>query len=118
MIKFLGRGNVCINTGGEKVYPEELEIAIKSHTGVADCLIVGVPDARLGEAITAVIELKEGAASEVEDYRSHVRAQLADYKVPKHVVFTPKVFRSDAGKADYTMTREFALAELGGSIKE
>lgn len=115
-IKFLGRGNVCINTGGEKVYPEEVEVALKSHPGVEDCLIVGIADEQLGEAITAVVKAADSASRDEEVYRAHVRTQLAGYKTPRHVVFAPEIVRSAAGKPDYKYTREFAAAALGRPV--
>jgi acyl-CoA synthetase (AMP-forming)/AMP-acid ligase II len=109
---FLGRGNVSINTGGEKVFPEEIEITLRAHPDVADCLIVGVPDDRFGQAITAVIRLGPNAEQDEEVFKAHVRQELADYKVPKHVLFVPEIFRSAAGKADYKMTTDYAVRTL------
>jgi fatty-acyl-CoA synthase len=109
---FLGRGNVSINTGGEKVFPEEIEVTLRSHPDVADCLIIGVPDDRFGQAITAVIRLGSNAGQDEEVFKAHVRQELADYKVPKHVLFVPEIFRSAAGKADYKMTTDYAVRIL------
>src|SRR5690606_13617073 len=85
-IKFLGRGNICINTGGEKVYPEEVETTLKSHPLVHDCLVVGIPDERWGQVITAVIEPKPGSQPTPEALQAHVREHLAGYKVPRHIL--------------------------------
>lgn len=111
-VKFLGRGNVSINTGGEKVYPDEVETVIKSHPGIEDCLVVGVPDARWGQAITAVVERSAGCLVDPGQIRNHVRTRIADYKVPKHVLFVEKLYRSPSGKADYPAVQKFALAAV------
>jgi acyl-CoA synthetase (AMP-forming)/AMP-acid ligase II len=107
-IKFLGRGNVSINTGGEKVYPEEVESALKSHSSVEDCLIVGVPDERFGHLVTAVVKLNVGWTADIEGLKNHIRAQLSGYKVPRHIIFTDEVFRGANGKADYPATKAYA----------
>ncbi|WP_433227328.1 acyl-CoA synthetase [Actinomadura formosensis] len=97
----LGRGSGCINTGGEKVFPEEVEQALKSHPAVMDALVAGVPDDRFGERVAAVVELRPGASATAEDLRAHCRAQLAGYKIPAAVTFTDTIVRSPSGKADY-----------------
>jgi fatty-acyl-CoA synthase len=111
-LALLGRGSVCINTGGEKVFPEEVEEVIKRFNGVRDAVVVGVPDDRWGEAITAVVsthsvDLDERALLE------HVKSSLAGYKCPKHVVHVDDVYRSPSGKADFKRTRQTALEALG-----
>jgi fatty-acyl-CoA synthase len=111
-VKFLGRGNVSINTGAEKVYPDEVESVIKSYPGIEDCLVVGVPDARWGQAITAVVERSTGCLIDPEQIKNHVRTRIADYKVPKHVLFVEKLYRSPSGKADYPAVQKFALAAV------
>ncbi|MBW2588852.1 MAG: AMP-binding protein [Deltaproteobacteria bacterium] len=111
-LTLLGRGSVCINTGGEKVFPEEVEEVIKRFEGVKDAVVVGVPDERWGEAITAVVSSHEGeldGAAIIE----HVKGSLAGYKAPKHVVQVPEVYRSPAGKPDFKRTRQTAMEELG-----
>ena len=111
-LTLLGRGSVCINTGGEKVFPEEVEEVIKRFDGVKDAVVVGVPDERWGEAITAVVSSHEGeldGAAIIE----HVKGSLAGYKAPKHVVQVPEVYRSPAGKPDFKRTRQTAMEELG-----
>ncbi|NVI92165.1 acyl-CoA synthetase [Actinomadura sp. BRA 177] len=97
----LGRGSGCINTGGEKVFPEEVEQALKSHPAVMDALVAGVPDDRFGERVAAVVELRPGASATVEDLRTHCREHLAGYKIPAAVTFTDAIVRSPSGKADY-----------------
>ncbi|MBI1238548.1 MAG: AMP-binding protein [Alphaproteobacteria bacterium] len=112
-ITLLGRGSVCINTSGEKVYPEEVEEILKEHGDVEDALVVGVPDERWGQAVTAVVELRKGAAFDENELRAHVRARLAGYKTPKRIVATPRLFRAPNGKADYKATAAFAVEALG-----
>ncbi len=111
-LKVLGRGSVCINTGGEKVFPEEVEEVLKRQEGVLDAAVVGVPDDKWGEAITAVVELEPGADLSEDDVIKHVKANLAAYKAPKRVLFVDSVGRSPAGKLDYPGLRERALAAL------
>jgi 3-oxocholest-4-en-26-oate---CoA ligase len=110
-IRLLGRGSACINTGGEKVYPEEVELALRSHDGVFDCVVVGVPDERWGEKIVALVHARAGHTIDTDELREHCRATLAAYKVPKHVVVVESLERSPAGKADYKRLREVAAQE-------
>jgi fatty-acyl-CoA synthase len=107
-ITLLGRGSVCINTGGEKVFPEEVEEAIKLHPAVEDCTVVGVPDEAWGEVIVAVVAVSTGAASDAAELIAAARARLAAFKAPKHVIFVERVVRSPAGKADYRWAKEQA----------
>jgi acyl-CoA synthetase (AMP-forming)/AMP-acid ligase II len=111
-ITLLGRGSVCINTGGEKVFPEEVEEALKLHPAVEDVTVVGVPDDRWGEAITAVVQLRNGASATPEALVGFVRERLAAYKCPRHVVTVDRILRSPAGKADYRWAREVARAQV------
>ncbi|GGS56927.1 acyl-CoA synthetase [Streptomyces violaceus] len=114
VVTVLGRGSQCINTGGEKVYPEEVEQALKSHPDVYDALVAGVPDPRWGHHVAAVVQLREGAARpSLEDIRAHCRDRLAGYKIPRQLVITESVQRSPSGKADYRWAREVALAADG-----
>jgi len=110
-ITLLGRGSNCINTAGEKVYPEEVEEALKSHAAVRDALVVGVPDDKWGQAVTAVVSL-DGAATE-DELRAFVQSRLARYKAPKRILFKDNLGRAANGKADYRTIKEFALKELG-----
>jgi len=108
-ITLLGRGSVCINTAGEKVFPEEVEEVVKKHPDVEDCLVVGLPDARFGERVVAVASRSGGTADEsalIEFTRGH----LAGYKVPKHVLLVDSVQRAPNGKADYKWAKRQALA--------
>jgi acyl-CoA synthetase (AMP-forming)/AMP-acid ligase II len=110
-IRFLGRGSGCINTGGEKVFPEEVEEALKTHASVRDAIVVGIPDDRFGEAITAVVEL---ADADVDDAAllDHVKARLARYKAPRHLVRVDSLRRAPNGKPDYPATRALAIEQL------
>jgi len=104
----LGRGSQVINTGGEKVFPEEVEESVKRVDGVVDCLVVGVDDERFGQAVTAVTCLSEGAVVTEAEIIAAVKSDLAGYKAPKSVVFVPSVPRAPNGKADYRAARELA----------
>ncbi|MFD7407101.1 acyl-CoA synthetase [Streptomyces sp. NPDC059866] len=111
VVTVLGRGSQCINTGGEKVYPEEVEQALKSHPDVYDALVAGVPDARWGSHVAAVVQLREGAPTpSLEDIQTHCRDRLAGYKIPRQLVVTESIRRSPSGKADYRWAREVAVA--------
>ena len=107
-IRLLGRGSVVINTGGEKVYPEEVEEVLKQVGGVADAVCVGVPDDRFGEVICAVLEPAPGAQIDPQAAIEHVRSRLAHYKAPRRVVVVDTIGRSPAGKVDYRGLRELA----------
>jgi acyl-CoA synthetase (AMP-forming)/AMP-acid ligase II len=114
-LTFLGRGSQVINTGGEKVFPEEVEESLKRFPGVRDAAVVGVPDPRFGERICAVVELADDAAApSLRDLAAHVKSQLADYKAPRELVIAP-VNRAPNGKLDYKAVRARALEALGVS---
>ncbi|MEM5516594.1 acyl-CoA synthetase [Henriciella sp. AS95] len=112
-ITLLGRGSNCINSGGEKIYPEEVEEALKNHETVRDALVVGLPDDKWGSAVTAVVELNDGAQVDEDTLRGFVQTQLARYKAPKRIFFKPDLGRAPNGKADYKSIREFALEQAG-----
>ncbi len=107
-VTFLGRGSGCITTGGEKVWPEEVEEALKEHPAVYDCLVVGIPDERFGEAVVAVVSARPGATVDADGVRDWSRERLAGYKVPRRIVVVAEMPRSPAGKADYTAARAAA----------
>jgi acyl-CoA synthetase (AMP-forming)/AMP-acid ligase II len=109
-IELRGRGSVSINTGGEKVFPEEVEAALKSHASIYDCLVVGVRDERWGSAVTAVVQPTPGAEPTLHELATHCKASLAGYKAPKHLVLVERIVRSPSGKADYRWARETASA--------
>jgi 3-oxocholest-4-en-26-oate---CoA ligase len=112
-LTLLGRGSVCINTGGEKVYPEEVEEVLKTHRAVADAVAVGIPDDKFGEAITAVVELVPGATFDEGDIVVHVKEKLAAYKAPKRVLPIDTIGRAPNGKVDYKRLKGWAADELG-----
>jgi 3-oxocholest-4-en-26-oate---CoA ligase len=105
-VHLLGRGSVCINTGGEKVFPEEVEVAARRHPSIVDCVAVGAPDDRLGEIVTLVVAVTPGSDVDEQAVIDHVRSQLAAYKAPRRVVFVDTVYRSPSGKADYRWARD------------
>ena len=104
----LGRGSNCINTGGEKVFPEEVEEALKAHADVADCLVVGVPDERFGQRITAVLALEPGRALDEDALMDFVRTRIAGYKTPRRLILVDQVRRAANGKADYPWANRVA----------
>ncbi len=105
-VTMLGRGSVSINSGGEKIYPEEVEAALKGHPDVFDALVVGVPDPRFGQHVAAVVQPREGARPALTDLDTFVRTQIAGYKVPRSLWLVDEVMRSPAGKPDYRWAKE------------
>jgi len=103
---------MSINTGGEKVFPEEVESVLKSHPCVYDVLVVGVPDDRWGERVTAVVQPDPGQSVTLEELDAHCRGRLAGYKIPRSVVLVDEVVRSPAGKADYRWAKQVATAAV------
>ncbi len=114
-ITLLGRGSNCINTGGEKVYPEEVEQAIKAHPGVYDVLVVGLPDEKFGQAVAAVVEQRPGHTVELDELRAFLRAHLSGYKLPRALTIVPEIPRNATGKAQYPRAKELALAAREGA---
>jgi fatty-acyl-CoA synthase len=106
----LGRGSQVINTGGEKVFPEEVEEAVKRVEGVLDCLVVGIDNEKFGQAVTAVASLIEGASVDEASVIASVKSDLAGFKAPKTVVFVDQIPRAPNGKADYKTAKAFADA--------
>ncbi|HEY7948887.1 MAG TPA: acyl-CoA synthetase [Acidimicrobiales bacterium] len=104
-IQLLGRGSVVINTGGEKVFPEEVEEALKTHPGVRDAVAVAIPDMRFGEVVAAVVERRPGTEATEKELIEHVKGRLAGFKAPKRVRFVTSIERSPAGKIDYARHR-------------
>jgi acyl-CoA synthetase (AMP-forming)/AMP-acid ligase II len=104
----LGRGSVCINSGGEKIYPEEVEAALKAHAAVFDVVVVGVPDERWGERVAAVIELRPDHTVTLEELDAHARLHVAGYKVPRELHVVEKIERSPSGKPDYVWAKKIA----------
>jgi acyl-CoA synthetase (AMP-forming)/AMP-acid ligase II len=107
-VTLLGRGSVSINSGGEKIYPEEVEQAIKSHPDAFDAVVVGVPDERWGERVAAVVQPRPGAKPTLEVLQEHCRKHLAGYKVPRQLALVERIERSPAGKPDYRWARRIA----------
>jgi acyl-CoA synthetase (AMP-forming)/AMP-acid ligase II len=107
-----GRGSVCINSGGEKIYPEEVEQALKSHPDVYDAVVVGVPDERWGERVTAVVQARPGRSLSIEEIGAHCRSRIAGYKVPRSLVLVDQILRHPSGKPDYPWAKRVALETL------
>jgi acyl-CoA synthetase (AMP-forming)/AMP-acid ligase II len=113
-----GRGSVSINSGGEKIFPEEVEKALKSHPAVFDATVVGTPNERFGSQVTAVVELRAEYFAHpptLEELQAHCREHIASYKVPRALVFVDRTVRSPSGKPDYRWAKETALAGLGAA---
>jgi acyl-CoA synthetase (AMP-forming)/AMP-acid ligase II len=112
-ITLLGRGSVSINTGGEKVYPEEVEATLKAHPAIFDAVVVGVPDPRWGERVVGVVQVRPGHTVSFDDVDTHVRAHLAGYKAPRALVEVDEIVRSPSGKPDYRWAKATAMEHLG-----
>ncbi|HET7245756.1 MAG TPA: acyl-CoA synthetase [Streptosporangiaceae bacterium] len=115
-VTLLGRGATCVNTGGEKVFPEEVEGALKSCPDVFDALVIGVPDELLGQRVAALVQLREGHTADLPAIEAHVREQIAGYKVPRSIWLVDAISRGAAGKADYHWAHRHAAshpADLG-----
>jgi len=104
-----GRGAVCINSGGEKVYPEEVEMALKAHPAIYDAVVVGVPDERWGERVAAVVQPRAGTTLTLADIQEHARTRVAGYKVPRELHVVDEVRRQPSGKPDYPWAKEVAV---------
>ncbi|MEJ7845800.1 MAG: acyl-CoA synthetase [Acidimicrobiales bacterium] len=111
-LTLLGRGSVCINTGGEKVFPEEVEEAMKTHPSVRDAVAVGVPDEKFGEAVCGVVEIDPGTDLAAADLVAHVKARLASFKAPRHVVTVDSIGRAANGKVDYQRLTALAVERV------
>lgn len=105
-VTMLGRGSVSINSGGEKIYPEEVEAALKGHPDVFDALVVGVPDPRFGQHVAAVVHPRDGARPSLADLDAFVRKEIAGYKVPRSLWLVDEIKRSPAGKPDYRWAKD------------
>jgi acyl-CoA synthetase (AMP-forming)/AMP-acid ligase II len=112
-ITLLGRGSASINTGGEKVYPEEVESALKSLDGIFDAVVVGVPDPRFGERVVAVVQTRAGTAPSLAEIKEHLHSHVAGYKMPRAIVQVDQIVRSPSGKPDYRWARGIAIEQLG-----
>ena len=116
-ITVFGRGSTCINTGGEKVFPEEVEEALRAHPAIFDAVVAGQSDDRWGERVVGVVSLRPGAAQpDFADVRAFLSERLAGYKLPKALVWVDAVKRSAAGKQDYRWAKEIAAkADTAGA---
>ena len=114
-ITVYGRGSGCINTGGEKVFPEEVEETLKSHPDVFDALVVGIEDERWMQRVAAVVEPRDGTAPTIASLQEHCRKHVAGYKIPREVILVSKVERFPIGKPDYTWAKEVAAAATSKS---
>ncbi|HMC71026.1 MAG TPA: acyl-CoA synthetase, partial [Mycobacteriales bacterium] len=115
-ISILGRGSVCINTGGEKVYPEEVEAVLKAHPAVYDAVVTGVPDERFGQRVAALVQLRpELPAPGEAELIEHTRAHVAGYKAPRAVLVVPEIRRSPSGKADYPWAARTAAEHVAAA---
>ncbi len=112
-VRLLGRDAVTINSGGEKIFAEEVEHALKHHPAVYDAVVVGTPHARFGQQVTALVRLRPGRSASQEELRAAAERHLARYKLPRAIVFVPEIVRAPSGKADYRWARDAALAALG-----
>ena len=110
-VTLIGRGSECINTGGEKVFPEEVEIALKSCEAVNDAVVVGLPDAKFGQTIVALVEQVPDGGATADELIGHVRGRIAAYKAPRRIVFVAAIPRLPNGKADLTSIRATLLAD-------
>ena len=109
-ITLLGRGTNCINSGGEKIFPEEVETALRSHPGVFDVLVVGVPDERFGERVAAVVQARPGHTLTLEDLGLHARTKVSGYKVPRELHLVDEIMRQPSGKPDYKWAKSVATS--------
>ncbi len=109
-VTLLGRGSNCINTGGEKVYPEEVEMALKGHPDIYDALVVGVTDDRWGQHVSAVVQPRTEVRPTLDDLRDHMREHLSSYKLPRSVAYVDQIPRSATGKANYPAAKDVAEA--------
>lgn len=114
-VTLLGRGSVSINSGGEKIFPEEVELALKEHPDVFDAVVVGVPDERWGEHVVAVVQAREGTNPTLEAVQEAASTLIARYKLPRELVLVDKMVRSPSGKADYRWAKSVAMEHSGSS---
>ncbi len=115
-LRLLGRDSATINSGGEKIFAEEVEHALKHHPAVWDAVVTGTPHARFGQQVTALVALRVGARVSEEELRASCEAHIARYKLPRAVVFVDEVVRAPSGKADYRWAKQVALARLGSAL--
>jgi acyl-coenzyme A synthetase/AMP-(fatty) acid ligase len=114
-IRVFGRGSVCINSGGEKIFPEEVEAALKAHPDVLDAVVVGLADGRRGQRVAALVQSRPGTTPTLEALDAHCRTKVAGYKVPRFVRFVEQVMRQPSGKPDYRWAATRAAEEAAGT---
>ena len=110
-ITLLGRGSGCINSGGEKIFPEEVEDGLKAHADIYDCLVVGVPDDRWGQRVSALVQLREGARLDLGELQRHARTVVAGYKIPREMHIVEQIKRAPSGKPDYRWAKQLAESD-------
>ena len=108
----LGRGSVSINSGGEKIFPEEVEMALKAHSNVFDCLVVGVKDEKWGQKVVAVIQRRDKQDLLLDDLKESASKYIASYKMPKEIVFSEIIERAPSGKPNYQWAQNYANSKL------
>jgi len=111
-ITVLGRGSLCINTGGEKVFPDEVEAVLKDHPDVRDAIVIGMPDDRYGERVVTLVQPNSGCRIDTEGVRRYARDRLTGYKVPKVVMVVDEILRPPSGKPDYPWARSVAESAM------
>jgi acyl-CoA synthetase (AMP-forming)/AMP-acid ligase II len=114
VIELHGRDSVTINSGGEKIFAEEVEAAVKAHPDVYDCVVAGRPSERWGNEVVAIVRLKDGRTPDVDGLLAEAERHIARYKFPKAFVFVPEIVRSPAGKADYRWAKQTAIDAAAG----
>ncbi|MHB8516537.1 MAG: AMP-binding enzyme, partial [Dehalococcoidia bacterium] len=114
-ITLFGRGSVCINSGGEKIYPEEVESALKGHPAIFDAVVVGVPDERWGERVAAVVQLRPGQTLTLAELDAYARTKISPYKVPRQLTLVDEITRQPSGKADYRWAKTRATEKVAGA---
>ncbi len=115
-VTLLGRGSICINSGGEKIFPEEVEAVVRSHPDVMDAIVVGAPDERFGQRVAAIVQPRRGrSAPSLEDVQEHCRSHVAGYKVPRQLHVVDVIERSPSGKPDYRWANTIVTTEPGAT---
>ncbi|MBW2400732.1 MAG: AMP-binding protein, partial [Deltaproteobacteria bacterium] len=112
-ITVFGRGSNCINSGGEKVFPEEVEQALKAHPDIVDCLVVGMPDERWGSKVTAVVSVRNDKKIVLDEVQQEIRGHIAGYKLPRELHVAAEIERSPSGKPDYQWAQAYAASRRG-----
>ena len=115
-LSLLGRDSVTINSGGEKIFAEEVELALKNHSSVYDCVVCGTPSERWGNQVTAIVQLREGAEASEDELRSTANEHITRYKLPKIFIFVEAIVRAPSGKADYRWAKQTAVEALGDQV--